>query len=429
MSEIIVYDQIPAGQLTTAIHEYGDDLSKSGFINCSNHSQGRMLAWECFARKITAMELAQKFHIVDNKLAMKADAMLAEFRQQKGKHKIICRTPEKAEIELTDENGETNRFSFAWEEALEEPFVWNGNRKDVLAAITAKKTEKLTLNPNYASPRKRMQMLWARVVSDGIRAMKPEVNYGRYTPEDLEGDEDGGGVSVQVEGEKPTNGNGKAKKPATPKTPTTPETAQPGEGEIDAEFEVVADSTPQKSKLIEAIRTHWQQLGATLDDQAAMVGKERCGRPGAAALIGLDQEQLSDLESRLRTKVSEVRRAGELNGASGATNDTQADQKTVEAEEVPFDIDEEPTGPISDIQIAAAKELIQKLQATEPLITDTIKEQLKIIGKAKLSELSAAQANVLISDLKKGDTKLSGAAMYFQESLQPVPHYATEAGN
>jgi hypothetical protein len=408
MSEIIVYDQIPAGQLTTAIHEYGDDLSKSGFINCSNHSQGRMLAWECFARKITAMELAQKFHIVDNKLAMKADAMLAEFRQQKGKHKIICRTPEKAEIELTDENGETNRFSFAWEEALEEPFVWNGNRKDVLAAITAKKTEKLTLNPNYASPRKRMQMLWARVVSDGIRAMKPEVNYGRYTPEDLEGDEDGGGVSVQVEGEKPTNGNGKSKKPTTPKTP---EAAQPVEGEIDAEFEVVADSTPQKSKLIEAIRKHWEQLGASLDDQAAMVGKERCGRPGAAALVGLDVDQLADLEAKLRGAVD------------------KAAEVAREAEEVPFDIDEEPTGPISDIQIAAAKELIQKLQATEPLITDTIKEQLKIIGKAKLSELSAAQANVLISDLKKGDTKLSGAAMYFQESLQPVPHYATEAGN
>ena len=415
MSEIIVYDQIPAGQLTTAIHEYGDDLSKSGFINCSNHSQGRMLAWECFARKITAMELAQKFHIVDNKLAMKADAMLAEFRQQKGKHKIICRTPEKAEIELTDENGETNRFSFAWEEALEEPFVWNGNRKDVLAAITAKKTEKLTLNPNYASPRKRMQMLWARVVSDGIRAMKPEVNYGRYTPEDLEGDEDGGGVSVQVEGEKPTNGNGKAKKPATPKTPTTPETVQSGEV-IDAEYEVTPDgdstaTTPQKSKLIEAIRTHWQQLGATLDDQAAMVGKERCGRPGAAALVGLDVDQLADLEAKLRGAVD------------------KAAEVAREAEEVPFDIDEEPTGPISDIQIAAAKELIIKLQATEPLITDTIKEQLKIIGKAKLSELSAAQANVLISDLKKGDTKLSGAAMYFQESLQPVPHYATEAGN
>jgi hypothetical protein len=31
-----------------------------------------------------------------------------------------------------------------------------------------------------------MQMLWARVVSDAVRAIMPGVNQGRYTPEDLE---------------------------------------------------------------------------------------------------------------------------------------------------------------------------------------------------------------------------------------------------
>lgn len=414
MSEIIVYDQIPPADLTTSINAYGEDLAKSGFMNCSNINQGRVLAWECFARRTTGMALAQQFHIIDNKLTMKADAMLAEFRRLGGKHKVLSRTADKAEIELID-GDESQRFCFTWEDAKQEPFVWDGKRKDVLAAIASGKTEKLTLNPNYASPRKRMQMLWSRVVSDGVRTLKPEVNFGRYTPEDLEGDEDGGGVTVQVEGEKANgNSNGKTKKPTTPKTPvtpTTPEASQPGEV-IDGEYEVTPDgesdsTTPQKSKLIEAIRTHWQQLGATPADQAAMVGKERCGRPGAAALVGLDMDQLIDLEAKLR---------GAVDHASSQ-------------EEVPFDVDEEPTGPISDIQIAAAKELIVKLQATEPLITDRIKEQLAIIGKAKLSELSAAQANVLISDLKKGDVKLSGTAMYFQESLQPVPHYATEAGN
>jgi hypothetical protein len=412
MSEIIVYDKI--ADPIAAMNAYGDDIAKSGLLGCQNISQGRVMAMECFVRRTTAVALSQQFHIIDNKLSMKADAMLAEFRRLGGKHKVLSRTAEKAEIELID-GDESERFAFTWEDAKQEPFVWDGKRKDVLAAIASGKTEKLVLNPNYASPRKRMQMLWSRVVSDGVRTLKPEVNFGRYTPEDLEGDEDGGGVSVQVECEKPTNGNGKAKKPATPKTPTTPETVQSGEV-IDAEYEVTPDgdstaATPQKSKLIEAIRKHWEQLGASLDDQAAMVSKERCGRPGAAALVGLDVDQLADLEAKLRGAVD------------------KAAEVAREAEEVPFDIDEEPAGPISDIQIAAAKELIQKLQATEPLITDRIKEQLAIIGKAKLGELSAAQANVLISDLKKGDVKLSGTAMYFQESLQPVPHYATEAGN
>jgi hypothetical protein len=362
------------------------------------------------------MLMAQQFHIIGGKLSMKADAMLAEFRRIGGLHKIIARTPEIATIELTHE-GDTQRFTFSWEEAKLEPFAYNGQRETVLAAIASGKTDKLTLNPNYASPRKRMQMLWARVVSDGIRTLAPEVNFGRYAPEDLDDADDERPAAGVQEAKAGTNGNGKSKKPTTPKTPvtpTTPEASQPEEV-IDAEYEVTPDgdstaTTPRKSKLMDAIRKHWEQLGASLDDQAAMVSKERCGRPGAAALVGLDVDQLTDLEAKLRGAVD------------------KAAEVAREAEEVPFDIDEEPTGPISDIQIAAAKELIVKLQATEPLITDTIKEQLKIIGKAKLSELSAAQANVLISDLKKGDTKLSGAAMYFQESLQ-TPHYATEAGN
>jgi hypothetical protein len=385
----------------------GKSIANSGFFGCTSVEQGNVIALECIVRGIPPMLMAQQFHIIGGKLSMKADAMLAEFRRIGGLHKIIARTPEIATIELTHE-GDTQRFTFSWEEAKLEPFAYNGQRETVLAAIASGKTDKLTLNPNYASPRKRMQMLWARVVSDGIRTLAPEVNFGRYAPEDLDDADDERPAAGVQEAKAGTNGNGKSKKPTTPKTP---EAAQPVEGEIDAEFEVVADSTPQKSKLMEAIRSHWRQLGATLDDQAAMVGKERCGRPGAAALVGLDIDQLTDLEAKLRGAVD------------------KAAEVAREAEEVPFDIDEEPTGPISDIQIAAAKELIIKLQATEPLITDTIKEQLKIIGKAKLSELSAVQANVLISDLKKGDTKLSGAAMYFQESLQPVPHYATEAGN
>ena len=199
MSEIIVYDKII--DPIAAMNAYGDDIAKSGLLGCQNISQGRVMAMECFARRTTAVALSQQFHIIDNKLSMKADAMLAEFRRLGGKHKVLSRTADKAEIELID-GDESQRFAFTWEDAKQEPFVWDGKRKDVLAAIASGKTEKLTLNPNYASPRKRMQMLWSRVVSDGVRTLKPEVNFGRYTPEDLEGDEDGGGVSVQVEGEK-----------------------------------------------------------------------------------------------------------------------------------------------------------------------------------------------------------------------------------
>ena len=41
-----------------------------------------------------------------------------------------------------------------------------------------------TYKDNWATPRSRMQMLWARVVSDGVRTMAPEICSGIYTPEE-----------------------------------------------------------------------------------------------------------------------------------------------------------------------------------------------------------------------------------------------------
>lgn len=409
-SSLILYDRIPNEGLTNAINAYGDDIAKSGFMGCSNISQGRILAWECFTKRTTAIALGERYHLMLGRLVMRGDAMLADFHSLGGKTKIKEYSPNACEVEfLVDDESLTVRIT--WEQAKAEKWPYAKDGK--------------TLKDNWATELGRQDMLWNRVVSRGVRRLRPGIVCGYYTADEIEDLDELPTIEGQVVNrgsEKAANGNsnGKAKKPTTPKTPVTPtmpEASQPGEV-IDAEYEVTPDgesdsTTPAKSALITAIRKHWEQLQVSLEDQAKQVGNERCGRPGAAALVGLDVEQLTNLEAKLRA-VSE--NASKMNEAS-----TQ--------EEVPFDIDEEPTGPISDIQIAAAKELIKKLQATEPLITDTIKEQLAIIGKAKLSELSAAQANVLISDLKKGDVKLSGTAMYFQESLQPVPHYATEAGN
>jgi hypothetical protein len=42
------------------------------------------------------------------------------------------------------------------------------------------------LKSKYATPRSRKTMLWARVISEGIKAIAPEVNFGQYTTEELE---------------------------------------------------------------------------------------------------------------------------------------------------------------------------------------------------------------------------------------------------
>ena len=114
---------------------------------------------------------------------MKADAMLAEFRCRGGDHVLISRTPELAEIELRVGKGRgarAQRFSFSWDEAKQESYVFAKDGK--------------TMKENWSTPRRRMQMLWARLISDSVRVMMPEVCAGQYTPEEL-----GGDVSVELQ--------------------------------------------------------------------------------------------------------------------------------------------------------------------------------------------------------------------------------------
>ncbi len=404
---MVAYEKV--GNPIEAMMMLGKSIAGCGFFGCKTVEQGNVIALECIVRGIPPMLMAQQFHIVDGKLSMKADAMLAEFRRLGGKHKAISRTDELATIELSYD-GETQRFSFSWEAAQLEPFVFDGARKEVLKAIKAKNTSKLDLNPNYASPRKRMQMLWSRVISDGVRTMMPEVNFGRYAPEELDedGDEEGSIATTQAKVSTPrkTVADKLAEQAAAGATDTA----------VDAEFTPAID----KGVLITSIRALWEQLGADPADQQAMVSKERCGRPGAAALIGLDIEQLAELEGKLRAI------AATQDAAVDAAAEVTARQE--QTEDVPFDVNEAADGPISDVQLKAITDLVEVLGETNPAIVDNIGEQLNLLGK-KLRELTAVQANVLIQDLKSGNTVVTAFKMHVAESLANPPHYATATGN
>lgn len=168
MNQISVY-QAPTALAT--IDALGTSIAKSQLFGCSNVEQGKVIAMTCLAKSSDPMSLAQRYDIIQGNLSMKADAMLADFRTVAGgSHRIIERTPEAAEVELIDREGNAQRFRLTWEEAQAEDFT---------------KDKKGEVKANYAFPRKRMQMLWARVTSDGVRAMAPEVVAGIYTPEEI----------------------------------------------------------------------------------------------------------------------------------------------------------------------------------------------------------------------------------------------------
>lgn len=197
-----------------AITKIGDFFAKSGMFGCSNSNQGSVLAAACMSERLSPLAITRKYHLLDGRLTMKSEAMLAEFRQSGGKHRVVCRTHEKAEIELT-KDGQVQSFALSWDEVKQEPFVYGREKQ---------------LKTNWATPRARMQSLWARVVSDGVRVMAPEIVAGTYSPEEV-GDmgnatpapDLGATLAASVEEKKATT---KAAKVAAAPTPT-PAPAQP----------------------------------------------------------------------------------------------------------------------------------------------------------------------------------------------------------
>lgn len=155
-----------------AIEKMGEWFYRSGlFGNLTSPAGGCVIAMACMAENRTPFEISKRYHVIDNKLAMKSEAMLAEFNARGGKHRIIQRDGDCAAIELTPHGGSPVEFRFTWEDAQQERYIYGKDGK--------------TLKDNWSTARRRMQMMWARVVSDAVRAVDPGVVVGTYTPEEI----------------------------------------------------------------------------------------------------------------------------------------------------------------------------------------------------------------------------------------------------
>jgi hypothetical protein len=166
-----------------AITELGKNIAKSGMFGCQTIDQGVVIAADCFLSNVSLMEYARRNKIVNGKPFKQYDSMLAEFHERGGDSNLISKTPELASIEL-EFRGTKKTFSISWEDAQQETFPYLGKEGDIVAKLV--RGDKPELKPKYARPRSRAIMLFARVVSDAIRTMCPEVNYGVYTAEEID---------------------------------------------------------------------------------------------------------------------------------------------------------------------------------------------------------------------------------------------------
>lgn len=180
-------DHPPMAALQNPIQwvEYiGPIIAQSRMFGCQNEAQGKVLASMQITQGVALMDIMRTYHFVDGKLSMRAEAMLATFRDKYGgQHVVLRRDPEAAGIRLVDRHGVVTERFITWEEIKNEPFTKgkNGQVKD-----------------NYATPHKRMQMLWARLVSDAVRAVEPGVVAGAYTPEEISDFGQGSGTSASL---------------------------------------------------------------------------------------------------------------------------------------------------------------------------------------------------------------------------------------
>lgn len=192
-NELTVRNALPIQKLSE-LHELGKVLAQTSMFGTNNPAEGMVIAAMCHQQGITFIEYMQTYHLIKGRVSKRADAIAADFQRGGGKMVLVQRDAAGAVVTL--EKGDSRYTSSClWDDCLGEPFVYEGRESDVLAQLAAGKRDALKIKSKYATPRSRMQMLWARAISDGVRAVDPASVQGVYTPEEI-GDFDEHRVAV-----------------------------------------------------------------------------------------------------------------------------------------------------------------------------------------------------------------------------------------
>lgn len=152
-----------ANELTlTDMSNMAQAFAKSGFFGYRNSSEAFTLMCLAQANGLHPAKAAERYHLIQGRPAMKADAMLAAFQESGGKVRWLKRTEKECTLHLSHPQGG------------ELDVTWSIDRA-TKAGLTGKSTWK-----QYPT-----HMLSARCVSEGVRALYPACLCGMYTPEEV----------------------------------------------------------------------------------------------------------------------------------------------------------------------------------------------------------------------------------------------------
>lgn len=149
---------VPVGDMQTM----AGALAKSGLFGVKTADQALALMIVAQAEGRHPGSVASDYHIIQGRASLKSDAMLARFQQAGGK------------VEWHDHSNEKVSATFSHAQGGSLRIDWDMARAKA-AGLGSKDNWK-------AYPR---QMLRARVISEGVRAVFPAVLSGMYTPEEV----------------------------------------------------------------------------------------------------------------------------------------------------------------------------------------------------------------------------------------------------
>jgi hypothetical protein len=149
---------VPVGDLQTMARA----LAKSGLFGVKTEDQAMALMIVAQAEGRHPGSVASDYHIIQGRASLKSDSMLARFQQAGGKVEWHDHTNDKVSATFSHPQGGALRID------------WDMARA---------KAAGLGSKDNWRQyPR---QMLRARVISEGVRAVFPAVLNGMYTPEEV----------------------------------------------------------------------------------------------------------------------------------------------------------------------------------------------------------------------------------------------------
>lgn len=141
-------------------------FAKSGMFGIRNPEQALSLLLIAQAEGIHPAKAMMEYHVIENKPSLKADAMLARHQRSGGKVSWIARADEKVTALFAGPLGEVE---ITWDKAR---------------AVKAGLWDKANFKKHPT------QMLAARCISEGVRAVNPAAIQGFYAPEEVQFFED-----------------------------------------------------------------------------------------------------------------------------------------------------------------------------------------------------------------------------------------------